>query len=308
MIEPVIIDDESIDEEDITVRALTNFQTSLVVPRGIFNDNFEGENGHPPDHGKWIRFFCGDSLSEQGYGEKYCDIQDGRLRMQMNGDGSGDGWFYLNCMTRAEFKVPFSLSFQVTIEHNVGQCGNHFMFSFVDPDPNRGFLLNSKLYGDTPTTLWAFDDYEGTDYCWVLNCYGGMVISGENAWEPDHVYNVSLVPDFTDSHSTILTITDNETGDIKFQTNQNLVDPQVKYLRAMFSVYEWAETFTAFTVFYVDNFSVVRSTSKKAKAVVSMAHSVLWHDGDVGNLLEEANSLLRFPFMVKGLLNLKTEL
>ncbi len=284
------------DEADITVQALTKFTTSLVVPRGIFTDNFEGENDHPPDHGKWIRFISGDQLSGQGYGEKRCDIQGGRLRMAMNGDGEGEGYFWLNCMTRAEFKTPFSLSFQVTIEHNEGQCGNHFMFSFVDPDPNRGFLLISKLYGEVATALWAFDEYDGTDYCWVLNCSGGMIISGENAWEPDRVYNVSLVPDPTDSHSTILTITDNETGDVKFSTNQNLVDPQVKYLRAMFSVYEWAETFTAFTVFYVDNFSVVRATSKKAKAVVSISHSVPEGGGDVGNIQENNDELAAISF------------
>jgi hypothetical protein len=216
--------------------------------------------------------------------------------MAMNGDGEGEGYFLLNCMTRAEFKTPFSLSFQVTIEHNEGQCGNHFMFSFVDPDPNRGFLLISKLYGEVATALWAFDEYDGTDYCWVLNGWCGTIVSGENAWEIDHLYNVSFTPDPDDSRYTVLTIRDNETNDIKFQTNQRMANLDCKYLRAMFSVYEWAETFTEFTQFYVDNFNVVRATSKKAKAIVSISHSVLEGGGDVGNIQENDNDLAAISF------------
>jgi hypothetical protein len=157
-------------------------------------------------------------------------------------------------------------------------------------------LLGSKLYGEVTTALWAFDEYDGTDYCWVLNGYCGTIVSGENAWEIDHVYNVSFTPASNDSRDTILTIRDNDTNDIKFQTNQRMADSDVKYLRAMFSVYEWAETFTEFTQFYVDNFNVVRPTSKKAKAIISMAHAVSWHEGDVGNLLEEANELAAISF------------
>jgi hypothetical protein len=260
----------------ITVRTPGVYYPPSNAPRGIFYDDFQGVNYHPPHRGKWITFLTYDYGNGGGhFGNKYAMIQSNQLILSVNGDGDfGEtDEVGVHAMTRAEFKTPFTTEFLVTPK-DTGGYKLVFQFGLVDPDPRQGKLYSSNLYGRRCWHLSAYDDYSGDANVWVTDFgsespVGSWVGGTTYRVKVELLYNTTPGPWGVGGLNAVVTIKDDDTGAVVWTNTDHSIDlPICGNYRCLLSVYGTEDSSTANEA-DIDEFSVSREVSKKTKAIVS---------------------------------------
>jgi hypothetical protein len=272
----VSIDDN---EELITVKSGSKYYPPISVPTGIFSDSFDGENA--PHRGRWIPFltYTKDVYPLYYPFPWYCYV-NGRLNIGIKG-GDGPGHLStLNLMTRAEFKTPFTVSFDLQIQPDPGQYDETFHFYITTPDPHDGYVLDSNehlvshLYGGFVCLLLASigDHPAANAYNWVLD-FDGYTASPDNAWQFSHDYNVLM--EFTNdeygSMNLEITITD-KTGPPFVVWNTIISDiPHARngFWRCIFSAQTY-DSLDYYSYYTVKDFKIIREPSNKPKSIITI--------------------------------------
>jgi hypothetical protein len=256
----------------VTVRGYTRYVKPFTRSI-IFRDHFTGDNSQPPHRGKWFPFINKNDIIGVGYEEKIVEISEGLLHMKLSGDGQPNGGsMHLNCLSRAEFKVPFTLKFTVNISHSENQFPCHFIFAFVDPDPREGSLLGSQIYGSLISTIEAWSGNGGSGH-WTLygNDYSESHESPDNVWEAGTDYIVSFKMWISGGATKAsLRITDSDGVEKWFIPSFTLGYPRCGYLRIDYLIYCGDQSCTGLAEFFVDEVKVTGAYSRRAKAVVTV--------------------------------------
>lgn len=263
------------DFQEITVQTEASWYPPLPIPEGVDNDNFQGDDNHPLHRGRWIIFLSYDKENAgTHYTNKYCETLTNRGHFKINGD-SDEGEtedVLISALSRAEIKQPFITTFLVEIKHAAGQDPRHFFFALATPDPRDGVIQNSNLYGRIGFNLTAYDNYDGHTNAWYIENEDGSAWSPDNAWSPDTVYRVRIEQIPENGYLTsVVTIYDENDEIIWSQRLTYGSNSRSRTFRALFTAYS-TEANTNYTEFFIDNFSIIRNSSKKAKVIVSIKH------------------------------------
>lgn len=268
------VEEPDSDEHDILVETESSWYPPLPIPEGVDNDNFQGNDGNPLHRGRWIIFLSYDKEnSGNHYTQKYCETLTNRGHFKINGDGDvGEASDVLiSALSRAEIKQPFTTEFEVEIKHAAGQDPRHFFFALATPDPKDGVIQNSNLYGKIGFHLTAYDSYLGRSYCWQAENEDGNSWSNDYAWSPDTVYRIRIEQIAENGYLTsVVTIYDGET--VVWTTTLTYgSNSRSRTFRSLFTAYTTEEN-QNYTEFFIDNFKVIRTASRKAKVIVSIKH------------------------------------
>jgi hypothetical protein len=274
----LILDED--DGQDITVKSTALWYPPLPIPIGVVNDNFQGDDNHPLHRGRWIIFLNYNTANAGNhYTNKYCETLTNRAHFKINGDGDAESEDVLiSALSRAEVKQPFYVDFQTEIKHAAGQDPRHFYFALCTPDPRDGVIQNSNLYGRILFSLTAYDSFDGHTQAWYAQADDEDVTSwsGDNLWAADTIYRVRAeLQSDNGLLRIIVTVYDESDNVIWTTTLSGVSNSRSRTLRAMFTAYT-TEDNANYTEFFVDNFRVVRNSSKKAKVIVSIKHGAEW--------------------------------
>lgn len=259
--------------EPITAQGTTKYYPPTTIPKGVFNDNFSGDDGHPPHRGKWIIFLTRDEgVTGKGYDLRTCETLENELHMKINGDAGGSGLVGIHCLSRAEIKPPFIVAFKVRPKEAASQYFDRLAFSLVSPDPQDGeSLLGSNLYG-VPRITWKAT-VDGARY-WTVQDDDGITWSDAGAWLPDYDYDVVLKVGYlpgTGNNLVVETTIKQGTTTVFSAISRYVIRSRSGNLRFMFSA--WTDqSLGGYTEFFADNFKVSRNALKKAVCRVSLAH------------------------------------
>lgn len=183
---------------------------------------------------------------------------------------------FIAALTRAEFKHPFTTSFEVEMKHAENQNPLHLLFGICTPDPRDGYLMDSNLYGKVAVILEAnSDDGMGHTYCWNFVGDEGSSVSANGAWEPDKRYRIDITQaanqGLLDYH---VTVTDIDADTVVYEGNLfGEHNSRCRTFRCMLAAMT-TEQNEAYTELYVDEFKVTRPASKKARCAVSIIHGL----------------------------------
>jgi hypothetical protein len=269
--------DES--EELITVKSGAVYYPPISVPTGIFSDTF---NGAGPHNGRWIPFLTYDKGT---YPIRYpqsgwtCQNVGGVLEMGIIGDVGNGALASVNLLTRAEFRTPFKVSFDVLIPDITDQYNDSFIFYFTSPNPQDGYLIDvapadSHLYGKIVGGVKAVKGALEWVDLFDSTSFGSWVV-GTN-------YNVSI--DMVNNDEGLLdittTITEIGAGVVGTHTVIDVLHSRSGTCRCCFSA-QTLDNNTNPTFFIVDNFKVSLEPSNKTRAIVTVLGSVVEASDDV---------------------------